>query len=186
MQARRYDGVSDRALVKAYLRGDAGAFEELYLRYEAPLFGYVLGMVREREEAEDVLQETFLKIMRSLGRYREQGSFRSWLYTVASNLCRDHLRKRSRHEQLARERLQVGSSAPDPEAVFERSESSQLLSRLVDELPDEQREVVLLRVRSDLSFREIARLQGCPLGTALGRMHLAVKKLRRGFGLDRQ
>ena len=181
---RRYEGASDRRLVKAYLEGDVGAFEVLYLRYEGPLFGYVLGMVREREEAEDILQETFLKIMRSFDLYREQGSFRSWLYTVASNLCRDHLRKRSRHEQLVRERLQVGSDAPDPEVILERSETSQLLSRLVADLPTEQKEVVLLRMRGDLSFRAIARLQGCPLGTALGRMQRAVRTLRKGFGID--
>jgi RNA polymerase sigma-70 factor (ECF subfamily) len=183
MAIRRH-GDSDASLIKAYAAGDVAAFEELYMRYEGRLFGYILGMVGEREEAEDLFQETFHKILRSLGSYRERGSFRSWLFTVASNLCRDHLRHRSRRTPVVPELVPLASPAADPSRALENEETMRTLSRLVDQLPDDQREVVLLRTRSGLPFREIARLQGCPLGTALGRMHLAVKRLRKGFNLE--
>ncbi len=184
--ARRRHGDSDASLITAYAAGDATAFEELYMRYEGRLFGYILGMVGEREEAEDLFQETFHRILRSLGRYREQGSFRSWLFTVAGNLCRDHLRSRARRERVDPELVPVEATAADPERSLENKETMGKLSRLVSELPDEQREVVLLRTKSGLSFREIARLQGCPLSTALGRMHLAVKRMRKGYDLEEQ
>jgi RNA polymerase sigma factor (sigma-70 family) len=181
---RRRQRESDASLITAYAAGDVTAFEELYMRYETRLFGYILGMVGEREEAEDLFQETFYKVLRTLDRYREQGSFRSWLFTVASNLCRDHLRSRARRTPVDPELVPLKTSALDPEGALERKEDLRALSRLVADLPDVQREVVLLRTRSGLSFREIARLQDCPLGTALGRMHMAVKRLRKGFGLE--
>jgi RNA polymerase sigma-70 factor (ECF subfamily) len=181
---RRHCSRSDSWLIKAYLGGDVGSFEELYVRYETRLLGYIAGMVGERAVAEDIFQETFLKVLRSLNRYREKGSFRAWLFKVAANLCRDHHRRRVRRERVERELARGGAVSPDPEKLLEEEQLRETLSRLVVALPEDQKEVVLLRTRGGLSFREIARLQGCPIGTALWRMHLAVRRLREGFGVE--
>ena len=126
------------------------------------------------EAAEDVVQEVFLRIYRSIGSFDPSGSFAAWIFTIANNLCVDRIRKRPPVPPPPR-------SGPDPSESAEIRETRQAVLRAVQDLPEEQKRVFLLREEAGLSFREISELMSCPLGTALFRMHAALASLRKAL-----
>lgn len=178
----------DDMLIEQYKKGDSDSFEVLFERYRKPVFNYVLGMLHDRAAAEDVFQETFYRILRNVNRYRPGGTFSGFVYTIANNMAIDYLRKKKRmkesslydegDEMRGAVELQAGQGE-SPERIFENSETGRMVRAAIRSLPLEQRQVLLLREYCDIPFREISRIVGCPLNTALGRMHYALKNLRK-------
>ncbi len=183
---------SDEALVTAYLQhADQRAFQILVERHQERVFGYLLGMVRDRDAANDLFQDTYVRAIKALhaqrGSYTAQGRWVQWVMRIARNAALDYLRSRKRwrsspeSEDADREPIweRVADDAPDAVEQLHRAEQAALLKACIDELPPEQREVLLLRHESDLTFREIAELTDCSINTALGRMRYALQNLRR-------
>lgn len=178
----------DEALVAAYLeRDDQDAFRMLVERHQQRVFGYLMGMVRDREVANDLFQETFLRVIRALrsdrGSYERQGRWLAWVMRIARNSALDHLRRRKKWRDVEDGDESYWERMPDEmPAADERLSTVQqtaLLESCIERLPDEQREVVLLRHDTDLTFREIAELTDVSINTALGRMRYALINLRK-------
>ncbi len=183
---------TDSELVSAYIDGrDQQAFGLLLARHQERIFGYLIGMVRDRTVADDLFQETFFRAIRAMnaekGSYDAQGKWLQWIMRIARNTALDHMRTQKRRRSRAAfeddENFDMDQIAVDGEPTaseaMQREEQSTFLFACIDRLPDEQREVVLLRHESDLTFREIAELTDCSINTALGRMRYALLNLRR-------
>ena len=177
--------ISDQELINLYIQGNHSCLEELISRHKNKIFSYILTVVKDRHLAEDLFQDTFLKIVKTIkdGRYSEQGKFLPWAVRVARNLCMDHFR---------RTKMQVAVTLPDGQDIstlmgtselasdgLERRQVHECVRKMVEDLPDEQREVIVLRVYADLSFKEISDLTGVSINTALGRMRYALINLRK-------
>lgn len=180
--------LTDEALVAAYIeKDDQRAFSLLLERHQERVFGFLLGMVRNREVANDLFQETFLRVIRAMrderGSYTRQGRWIAWVMRIARNAAFDHLRKRKKWRDVDDEETSFWDRLPDHDAPADERldlrEKMKLLEVCMRELPDEQREVLLLRHETDLTFREIAELTGVSINTALGRMRYALLNLRK-------
>lgn len=178
--------VSEAALISAYINGDDRAFETLVRKTKSKVYTTIYLIVKDRYIAEDLLQETYIKAIDVLksGRYNEEGKFMPWIVRIAHNLAIDYFRKEKRYPTII---LEDGSMVFNS---FEFSEDSyediQLkqdqivnIRELVKKLPDEQREVLMLRHYEELSFQEIADLTQVSINTALGRMRYALINLRK-------
>lgn len=163
-------------LVRGLKAGAPGAFDRLVREYGDRLYRFCLRLVGTTE-AEDVVQETFIRVHRSIGSYQPTGRFESWLFTIANHLALDALRRGAGNRAEAEE--PVDSVGPVDE--LSHREVQHALLRAVERLPVEQKQVFLLREEAGLSFREIAELTRCPLNTALGRMHYAMENLRKSL-----
>ena len=170
-------------LIKGLKAGSAAAFERLVREYGDRIYRYSRRMVGERG-AEDLAQEVLVRVFRSIRTYEPTGRFESWLFTIANHLAIDEARRRRPEasmseldEDLSAERF--ASDAPEPVESLEEEERRRALLKAVERLPLEQRQVFLLREEAGLSFKEIAEMTGCPLNTALGRMHYAMEHLRK-------
>jgi RNA polymerase sigma-70 factor, ECF subfamily len=172
---------TDEECFSRFLDGDEGGFDLLLDRYRTPLFSFILRMVGNGE-ADDVFQETFVRVLRHRYRFDASRRFSPWLFAIAANLCRDALRRRRRSPELQAEELPEGVSGANPEADTAGAEIRRAVAVAVSGLPPDQREVFLLREQAGLSFREIAETTGANLNTVLGRMHQAVKKLQARLG----
>lgn len=179
---------SDGELVQNYLSGDKSAVETLIQRHSARLYNYIAGMVSDRSSADDIMQETFLKAVASIerGKYNDDGRFVSWLMRIAHNQVIDYFRVNKRRREVASEDsvmeiASVRSMGYDTgaEGKIIREQTAAQLQKLVDSLPQEQREVVVMRHFMNLSFKEIAEQTGVSINTALGRMRYALKNLRK-------
>lgn len=180
---------TDEALAAAYIeRDDENAFRTLVERHEARIFGYLLGMVRNREVANDLFQETFLRVIsamrRERGSYERQGRWLAWVMRIARNSALDHLRRRKKWQDVDKDGEetfweQMPDDMPIADDRLRHVEQARLLEVCIRNLPPEQREVVLLRHETDLTFREIADLTGVSINTALGRMRYALINLRK-------
>lgn len=184
---------TDEALMTRYQRGELSAFAVLVRRHKRPLYNFVLRHVGSPPAAEDVVQEVFLRIVEGAGSFKHEARFTTWAYTIARNLCIDHLRKASirRHASLDQEAGDEGPSLgerlPDasPRASTERAaESNQIQSRViaaVEKLPEEQREVFLLRQVAGLPFQEIAQITSVAENTVKSRMRYALERLQEAL-----
>lgn len=179
--------VSDQELVRQFVDGSHSAFETLLNRHKQKVYSYIMMAVRDQSLADDIFQETFIKVIRSLreGRYFENGKFLSWVIRIAHNLVIDHFR---REKQLGTSNAGsfewdvFNSSRYSDHNVEQEIVQSQILRdvrTLIDHLPDEQREVVIMRHYMDLSFKEIADITDVSINTALGRMRYALINLRK-------
>lgn len=191
MAAARGDATDEMLMVR-YQRGDREAFGELVLRYETPVYNFVIRHLRHSESAHDVTQDVFLRVVQKAAEFKHEARFSTWLYTIARNLCVDHLRKLShrRHPSLDQplkegddSRTLLESIADGhPRASVERSATSVMVqSRIVDavqQLPDDQREVFLLREIANLPFKEIAVITGVGENTVKSRMRYALDRLQ--------
>lgn len=175
----------------AFKQGDARAFETLVRRHRAAVFNFILRFTGNRARAEDLLQETWLKVVRSSTDYEPKARFTTWLYTIARNLCVDGARKEAYRqvESLdqpvgAAEERTLGEGLPavdaqSPERGAFNARVRPVLERAIQALPDEQREVFLLREYCGISFKEIATLTGVYENTVKSRMRYALEALRR-------
>ncbi|MBN2416305.1 sigma-70 family RNA polymerase sigma factor [bacterium] len=176
------DFQTDARLVQSYLSGKQAAFEKIYDRYERPLFSYILKLLRDRTAAEDAFQQTWMQAVKALPAYREQSRFSSWLFGIAHNCCMDHLRRETTRREDGFQADQLDRREHDggmPDYLAEKNEELTHLARAIDQLPAEQRAVVLMRVHGEIPFKDIAEALDCSLNTVLGRMHYAVKNLRK-------
>lgn len=178
--------LSDNELIAAYHCGEIQAFETLINRYKDRIFTSILFLVKDRFLAEDLFQEVFIKIIDTIrgNRYNEEGKFLSWALRIAHNLCVDHFRKVKRTPPIkAADGADImewlASEDDTPERRITRSQSHDRIRRMVDLLPDEQKEVVVLRHYGNLSFKEIAGLTNTSINTALGRMRYGLINLRK-------
>lgn len=177
--------LDDKDLVRLYQQGDQTAISELIKRYKGRIFSSIYFLVRKREVAEDLFQETFIKIISGLrsSTYNEQGKFLPWALRIAHNLVIDHFRKEKlmplQHDQEEYSVFDVlqshGRNAADQLIYHEKIA---FVRSLIDRLPEDQREIVILRHYSGLSFKEISKMLNININTALGRMHYAVLKMR--------
>ena len=178
---------TDEMLVALYASGENRAFNILLNRYRDKLYSYIYYIVRNSEMAEDIFQETFMKAIVTIrqGRYSDSGKFSAWLRRIAHNLIIDSFRQEKNENLVSCDEPEVNilNNACLSEGTIENTlVNHQILSdvrRLVDFLPDEQREVVQMRFYQDLSFKEIAEMPGVSLNTSLGRMRYAIMNLRR-------
>jgi RNA polymerase sigma-70 factor (ECF subfamily) len=181
----------------AFKAGDARAFETLVRRHRTPVFNFILRFTGHRARAEDVLQETWLKVVRSAREYEAKAKFTTWLYTIARNLCVDSARKESYRQASSleapagtgsggEEGRPLGEGLPDAGASPERGAFNArlrpLLERALASLPEEQREVFVLREYSGIAFKDIAEVTGVSENTVKSRMRYALDGLRRRLG----
>ncbi len=190
------DAVAEPALVERLLAGDGDAADALVQRHTRPLLAYLGRLAGDATVAEELHQVTWLSALEHLGQFRPQpgldptGGFKPWLFRIATNKAHDHFRRngrqRERYDRLAADPSYRPGAATDGDAAafLDRQEQGQRLREAIDALPGPQRDVVLLRFYGGLKFIEIAETVGCPLNTALGRMHKAIAKLRVHFGDD--
>lgn len=174
---------SDESLLERLRAGDANAGEVLTNRYSVPLLRYLQRLTASNHLAEELHQQTWLSVLDHLDRFdpaSSSGGFKAWLFRIATNKANDLWRSRGR-EKNAKEGLTLirEEEAPHAGARIENSEQVNKLLAAIQQLPEAQREVLLLRYYSDLKFSEIADMLGCPLNTALGRMHKAMLKLKQ-------
>jgi len=174
---------TDADLIKKYLSGNEFAFEKLYKRYEKPLYGFIYKFVRNKAVTDDVFQQTWHKVIRALPKYTERGKFSSWVFGIANNACIDYVRRKDvalKDEAFSAERM---DELPDADGMQDdkmiNMEDKLWLKEAVSKLPPEQKQVVLLRLYAEMSFKEIAKELNCSINTVLGRMHYAVNHLKK-------
>lgn len=181
--------VSDNDLLRRYIDGEGDAFAALLRRYEPELYGFLIRFTGNAALAEDVFQETFLQVYRSIGLIDLDRPFRPWLFTVAANKARDALRKRKRHTaapldaavksngeepQISYVDLMV-SEIPSPEEISMNLETRQAVQNTVEQLPENLRAVLVLSYFQKLPHKEIAEILSVPIGTVKSRIHKAIK-----------
>ena len=179
--------MTDDVLVTLYLEGNNSAFDVLLNRHKDRLFNYIFFIVRSKEVAEDIFQETFVKAIVTLqqGRYTNDGKFAAWITRIAHNLVIDQFRIERNENTVSNDETEydlLNDSRLSEGTIENRMVNEQVLKdvrMLVDELPDCQREVVFMRYYQDLSFKDIAEITGVSINTALGRMRYAILNMRR-------
>ena len=178
---------ADTELVVRALSGREDGFEELVRRYQRPIVAYVYRMVGDYDSALDLAQEVFIKVYNSLGRYRPEFKFSTWIYRIAHNAAIDHLRRQGavRTEEMEVEGAEgttfekpLASKAPSPEQETERGERRAEIEEVVAQLPPAYRELIVLRHSHDLSYDEIAEVTSLPLGTVKNRIFRAREAMR--------
>lgn len=170
--------LSDEALFERLLQGEVSAFDVLYARYERHLFGFILRHVGDRQEAEDVLHEAFLAVLRERDGGRSATSFRAWLFQVTRHLCLNRLRSRRRAARAVDTVAHAPSaSSPHPEHALQACETAAALEKAVARLPTPLAEVYHLRA-GGMSYEELAEVLAIPVGTVKSRIHQMVSLLR--------
>ncbi len=178
--------VTDQELIGRYLAGDQSSLEILIRRHKNRIFAYILMIVKEKELAEDLFQDTFIKVINTIrsGSYKEEGKFIQWAMRIAHNLIIDHFRKSKRIPTIEnRDDFDIFEKVRIPvESIEERLITEQIhkdVKKLIDYLPKEQREVLVMRHYGDMSFKDIAEVTNVSINTALGRMRYALINLRK-------
>jgi RNA polymerase sigma-70 factor (ECF subfamily) len=185
---------SDETLVARFQAGDRTAFTQLVRRHQGPLYHFAFRQLRSQPAAEDVVQETFVRVVQNAADFKNEARFTTWVYTITRNLCIDQLRKRAhrKHPSLDESRGEerdgrtLGELVADKKADVERQavsiEMQEQIARAVEKLPDDQREVFLMREVSNLPFKEIAEITGVPENTVKSRMRYALERLQEALG----
>jgi RNA polymerase sigma-70 factor (ECF subfamily) len=178
--------LEDSVLIKSYINGDERALEALINRHNQRISSFIYSKVNDRGITEDIFQDTFIKVIRTLkrGTYSEEGKFLPWVMRIAHNLIIDHFRKSSRMPMYdGSDSFNVFSVMGDEKLNAEnqiiKDQIDSDLTVLIDELPEDQREVLVMRIYKDMSFKEISENTGVSINTALGRMRYALINLRK-------
>ncbi len=179
-------GPDDSVLITLYRNGNEAAFNQLVDRYHSKVFTTIFLIVKDQDVAEDLLQDVFVKVLHTLNsdKYNEEGKFQPWVMRIAHNLAIDHFRKAKRYPTIL---LEDGSNLFNSMSFAEDSSEEQRIKEetlafvrnLIDELPEAQKEVVIMRHYLDMSFQEIAEQTGVSINTALGRMRYALNHIRK-------
>lgn len=178
--------VKDKDLVRQYIAGKDSSFETLLNRYRDRVFSYIVFTVKDEDLANDIFQDTFIKVIKSLrkGKYNEEGKFLPWVMRIAHNLIIDHFRKTNRlpltrsteqNDLMAR----IESDDMNVEKSLVKGQIHKEVKELIQYLPKEQRQVLIMRIYCEMSFKEISEKSGVSINTALGRMRYALINLRR-------
>lgn len=173
----------EQELIKKCIQKDSVAFESLINIYRTKLYSYLLRSCGDRMTAEDLFQETLIKVWKGFNSYNEQNKFSSWLFSIAHNVAVDSIKSRSvRNTQTAMDEIINYSDENNPHKKLVIQETRKMILSAVDSLTSKQKEVFLLRLHSGMRFKEIAKLTKQPLNTVLGHMHYAVSKIRGKVG----
>ena len=177
--------LTDNDLINLFVAGNVNALEVLVLRHKDKLYTSILFLVKDKYLAEDIFQDVFIRIIDTMrsGRYTEEGKFLPWAMRIAHNLCVDHFRKVKRTPTIRtgenHDIFEVLNFTEDSaEDKMMKKQSHNRVKDMLDQLPEDQREVIILRHYADMSFKEIASVTNCSINTALGRMHYAIIKMR--------
>ena len=185
-------------LLRRCARGEEAAYRELVERVEKPLINFLLRYVGERHVAEDLFQETFVRVVRSIGEFKPDASLSTWIYTIARNLALDHLKSRRRHRETPldaaaseeggrviyfRDILRAGERG-EPMPRAEGGEDERRVTEALGQLSPAKREALILRVYAGLSYADVARVVDAPVGTVKFRIHEAVRDLAALLGAD--
>lgn len=183
----KLESYSDQDLVKLYLTGDEAVLEELLTRHKSKIFTSIYLLVKDQYLAEDIFQDAFIKVINTLrsGRYNEEGKFLPWVMRIAHNLVIDYFRREKRAPVITSSdgetdvlnMLQIHEESAEDKILRDQTHTD--LRMLIQLLPDEQKEVLIMRHYADLSFKEIADLTEVSINTALGRMRYALSNLRK-------
>jgi len=177
--------LTDQELVKNYINGDNSSFEFLLTRHKNRVFAFIMSKIKNRDLAEDIFQDTFIKIINSLksGKYNEEGKFLPWMMRISHNLVIDHFRKQSKIKNIRPsddfnifDVIHDGNRIQDEEMIRTRVHND--LNKLIDYLPEDQMQVLKMRYFEDMSFKKISEKTGVSINTALGRMRYALINLR--------
>ena len=179
--------LSDQELVKRFIQGDQQSIEVLINRHKYKVFTYIILIVKNQQLAEDIFQDTFIKVIRSLkeGKYKDNGKFVSWVIRISHNLTIDHFRKEKQISTYSNEDYEADIfnsrklSDGTIEDILVENQIVQEVRLLIEELPEDQKQVILLRHYGELSFKEIAEHTDVSINTALGRMRYALINLRK-------
>lgn len=177
---------TDHELIRLFMNGQLEALETLVLRHKDKMYTSILFLVKDKYLAEDIFQEVFIRIIDTMrsGRYTEEGKFLPWAMRIAHNLCVDHFRKVKRSPTIRtgedKDIFEVlNFSEESAESRMIRRQSHDRVRDMLDKLPEDQREVIILRHYADMSFKEIAAATNCSINTALGRMRYGLINLRK-------
>lgn len=178
--------ISEKQLVQQYIKGDELALERLLAMHKDKVFGYIIKLVKDLDLAEDIFQDTFIKVIRTLksGAYNEEGKFLPWVMRIAHNLVIDHFRKAKRMQMVhSTEEYNVFDTIKNDDLTVEDKlfddQVKQDLTKLIEYLPDDQKSVLKMRLYQQMSFKEIAEDTNVSINTALGRMRYALINLRK-------
>jgi len=178
--------LSDNELIHLFTEGQTDALEVLVLRHKEKIYTSILFLVKDKYLAEDIFQDVFIRIIDTMrgGRYTEEGKFLPWAMRIAHNLCVDHFRKVKRTPTIRNSENNdifevINFSEESAETKMTRTQSHDRVRYMLDQLPEDQREVIVLRHFADLSFKEIASMTDCSINTALGRMRYGLINLRK-------
>lgn len=178
--------LKDQELIKTYLKGNDKAFEVLLNRHKDKIYTSIYLFVKDTEKANDIFQDVFIKIVDTLrkGKYNHEGKFLQWAMRISYNMCVDNFRRNKRRTKVSSTETfdifdVLESKDDNMETLMIKSQMHQKVRKLVDQLPPEQKEVVILRHYADMSFKEISQLTRVSINTALGRMRYALINMRR-------
>lgn len=178
--------LSDQQLITLYLAGNSDAFSTLVLRYKSKVYSSIYLLVKDKYLAEDMFQDVFIKVIDKLtkGLYTEEGKFLPWVMRIAHNMCLDHFRKVKRSPTIKNnDEVDIfdllSFSEPNAEDRMVAGQSHDRVRKMLDMLPEEQREIIIMRHYADLTFKEIAALKQISINTALGRMRYGLINLRK-------
>jgi RNA polymerase sigma-70 factor (ECF subfamily) len=183
---KRFSTLSDQQLIQTYLNGDVDALSALFVRHKNRLYTLIYLLIKDKYLAEDIFHDTFIKIIDNLqkGKYNDEGNFLAWAMRIAHNMSIDHFRKISRNPPII---TNNGSdifntfkfSDPGPEEQLLKVESHKSIRKMLESLPEDQIEIIIMRHYTDLSFKEIATITNCSINTALSRMRYGLINLRK-------
>lgn len=184
---QKINRLTDEMLVTAYAKGDNRAFDNLLRRHQSRVFTYILNIVKNRDIADDIFQETFVKAITTIkqGRYTDAGKFSAWITRIAHNLIIDHFRQEKSENTISVDQEETDMlnrrdlSDENIEDIMITGQINTDVCRIMDSLPELQREVLDMRFYRNMSFKEIAEATGVSINTALGRMRYAVLNMRR-------
>ena len=178
--------ITDAVLVRQYIEGDENALSTLITKHKQKIYSFIYSKVYDRDVTEDVFQDTFIKVIKTLkqGKYNEEGKFLPWVMRIAHNLVIDYFRKNKRMPKLDNSgEFSIFSVLGDPalnaEKQLIKNQVDSDVRRLIEELPEDQKEVLYMRIYRDMSFKEISDNTGVSINTALGRMRYALINLRK-------
>ena len=183
--------MTDAALIHKFLNGDTGAFNTLVWRWEKPLFNFIYRNLGEQDAAKDVCQTVFIRTFKELKRLRDPDKFSSWIYRIAHNLCKDEFKRRKRHRVVYLDEMSNNEDhaqsirhVPDmsqqtPEDICHHEQVGEILKEMLQELPEEQRIVVVMKQYQGLKFTEIAAILNQPVNTIKSRLYYGLRALRK-------
>lgn len=177
--------ISDEELMERCNKGDMAAFELIVLRYKDAVFNFAYHFLIDYHRAQDISQEAFLRVLKNAGKYKSRDYFKTWLYRIVTNLCKNELRDRKRHKTLSLEDsiLEIEkfsfSSYDSPEENYEKREMTKLVKDAIKSLPEDQQIAIVLREYEDLNYEEIALVLNCSLSAVKSKIHRARQSIKR-------
>lgn len=189
--------MNDRELIERFLRGEVEAFNTLVWRWQKTIYNFILRDIGNREEAHDLTQQVFVRVYRNLDKLKDRDRFSTWIYQIAANLCRDLIKQRRRRSVQSLEAMQEAGALElatnpaltlhaeneqHPDRIVSRSQLRDLLERALQEIPEEQRVVVIMKEYQNLKFTEIAEILGAPVNTVKSRLYYGLNAMKKVLG----